>query len=161
MISISTKQKAQHTALDLQPPMAFHHRIKSKVPPIVTFQALHEIVPACLSLCSVCFSCCPFARLFAPGSEPLDQTAFFQIFHCLFLVINWVLTIRKLMLDHSGLAAVSITCILSYFISSWHLLVIEMTSFICYGLFSAYKLFGYRGSVSLARHCVLSTYHNI
>ena len=36
------------------PPMAFHHRIKSKVPPIVTFQALHEIVSACLSLCSVC-----------------------------------------------------------------------------------------------------------
>lgn len=31
----------------------------------------------------------------------------------------------------------------------------------CYGLFSAYKLLGGRGSVSLACHCVLSTYHNV
>lgn len=81
VISITTKQKAQHTALDLQPPMAFHHRGKIKVLPMVVFKALHEIVSACLSLCSVCvgFFFCPFARLFAAGSEPLDLTAFFQI----------------------------------------------------------------------------------
>ena len=73
----------------------------------------------CLSLplfCLCCFSFCAFAGLFAPGLEPLDQTAFFQILHWLVLVVNWVLAIRKLTLDHSGLAALSITCILSYFI---------------------------------------------
>ena len=159
MISITTKQKAQHTALDLQPPMAFHHRVKSKVLPMVVFKALHEIVSACLSLCSVCvgfssvllLGCLLLARshwiwllssrscyslfinwvfffFFFPVSDIDWRFNSYMIVYM--LEFNWVLTIRKLTLDHSGLASLSITCILSYFISSWHLLVIEITSFI-------------------------------
>lgn len=69
----------------LTAPDGFPSQSKIKVLPMVVFKALHGCLCLPLPLFCLCwFFFCPFARLFAAGSEPLDLTAFFQIL--LFLV---------------------------------------------------------------------------